>query len=283
MKRHIWVMAFVVYGLLFDLKAQSVRSFAPSAAIEPYRLEVSYHKTTHLVFPYSIIGMDRGSAGILAQKADGVDNILKVKAGHKDFEETNLSVITSDGKLYSFLVSYSERPAFLNINVVDTARRASVNVSKQVTPFTINEAVLGHYAKAACQADKNIKGVSDGNARISLSVEGIYVKESVLFLRLRLQNKSAINYNIDQFRLFVRVKVQSKRTAIQEREVVPLHTTGDTAFVKANSAQNIVLAIPALTIPDGKYLAVEMTEEAGGRHLFLKLKNKHLLKAQPLD
>lgn len=282
MKKHLWIVAFVAMCLAVELKAQWAKTFLPSAIIEPFRLEVGYNKTTHLVFPFSIIGIDRGSAGILTQKATGVENILKVKADQKGFEETNLSVITSDGNLYSFLVCYSASPAYLNINLADSAGQMSMEVLKHETPFIANEAVLARYGKAALGAEKNIRGVGDRKAKVSLTVEGIYIKESVMFIRLRLQNSSAINYDIDQLRLYIRDKAQSKRTAVQEREIVPLHIVGNTASLKANIVQNIVLSIPKFTIPDGKYMAVEMTE-AGGRHLFLKLKNKHILKAQPLD
>src|SRR5689334_10024769 len=107
MNRHLCVLVFIMC-LSIGMQAQSVRSFSSTAILEPYRLEVSYNKTTHLVFPLSIISIDRGSASILAQKAPGVENILKVKADQKAFEETSLNVITSDGKLYSFLVCYND-------------------------------------------------------------------------------------------------------------------------------------------------------------------------------
>src|SRR4051812_41886863 len=113
MKNNLWTFVLVVMCPSIDVEAQTAKSFSQSAVIEPFKLEVAYNKTTHLVFPLSIISIDRGSACIIAQKAVGVENILKVKADEKNFEETNLSVITSDGKLYSFLVFYNDKPAYL--------------------------------------------------------------------------------------------------------------------------------------------------------------------------
>lgn len=79
-------------------------------SIEPYRLEVSYSKTTNIVFPHAIISVDRGSKEILAQKAKGVENILQVKAAKENFTETNMSVVTADGRLNSFLLKYANEP-----------------------------------------------------------------------------------------------------------------------------------------------------------------------------
>lgn len=56
-----------------------------------------YNKTSNLVFPDAIVSIDRGSQDIMAQKAFGVENILRVKAVAKSFEETDLSVITKEG------------------------------------------------------------------------------------------------------------------------------------------------------------------------------------------
>src|SRR3546814_18758334 len=69
--------------------------------IEPGYLSVSYDKTTNLVFPYNIKSVDRGTRDVLVQKARNVENVLQVKAGHEAFTETNLTVITADGHLYS--------------------------------------------------------------------------------------------------------------------------------------------------------------------------------------
>jgi conjugative transposon TraN protein len=283
MKRNLWIIIFVFVCWSVDLKGQSVKSFSPSAIIEPFKLEVGYNKTTHVIFPLSIISIDRGSAGILAQKATGVENILKVKADQKAFEETNLSVITSDGKLYSFQVDYSANPAYLNVRLDSTFGQPSADALKQKAESTFNEALLASYAKLALQTEQNLHRVKTKSEKVSIGLEGVYVKESVLFLRLRLQNGSTINYDIDQLRLFVRDKVQSKRTAIQEKEIEPLFIEGDVAAIRADSSQTIVLAVPAFTLPKDKYLAIEMTEKGSGRNLFLKVKSGHLLKAQPLD
>ena len=110
----------IVLAIFISLNsiAQTGNVFSKNASyIESYKLEVTYNKTTNLVFPAAITSVDRGSQDILVQKATGVENILRVKADVKDFTETSLSIITADGKLYSFIVNYVKQPAYLNINV----------------------------------------------------------------------------------------------------------------------------------------------------------------------
>ena len=107
-------------GLLLSGAAygQQGREIAAGQGIVPYRLEVTFSKTVHLIFPSAIKYVDLGSSDIIAGKADGVENVVRVKAAVEGFsEETNFSVITSDGTFYSFIVVYADQPALLNINM----------------------------------------------------------------------------------------------------------------------------------------------------------------------
>jgi Neuraminidase (sialidase) len=82
-----------------------------SAMAQISSLGISMDKTTSLVFPFSIRHVDRGTKDILVQQVKEADNILLVKAGAKNFSETNLSVVTEDGSVYSFVINYEEKPA----------------------------------------------------------------------------------------------------------------------------------------------------------------------------
>src|ERR1700743_3117645 len=79
-----------------------------SEVIQPQLLAVTFAKTTNLIFPYAIKSVDKGSKDLLVQVAKGVENIIQVKAAVQGFEETNLTVITADGKLYSYVVDYTD-------------------------------------------------------------------------------------------------------------------------------------------------------------------------------
>ena len=72
--------------------------------IEPYKMEVTYDKTTHLIFPTAIRYVDLGSDYLIAEKAEDAGNVLRIKASVRDFEpETNFSVITNDGRFTTLM------------------------------------------------------------------------------------------------------------------------------------------------------------------------------------
>lgn len=277
MKWYRVMVIVLMVSISFNLSmAQTANPFPKAAFIEPYQLEVTYSKTTHLVFPSAITTIDRGSAAILVQKASGVENILQVKAEKKDFEQTNLTVITSDGKLYSFLVNYADTPPYLNINVSNSAELPPVMYSQSVT----DENSVALYAAKAAHAKNNIHTLSDESSRVTLDINGFYIKDNTLFCKLHFENNSQINYDIEQFRFYIRDKKLSKRTAAQEIEIHPLYSYGETNCIKGKSAQLLVAAFPKFTIPDGKYLAVQVLEKNGGRQLLIKAKNRHIMKAR---
>lgn len=277
------LLAALCLCLAETASAQPVKTFPASALIECYKLDLACNKTTHLLFPFSIVSVDRGSESILAQKAAGVENILRVKGGVKNFEQTSLNVITSDGKLHSFLVCYNPNPAYLSVTLDSIQGQAPTDVLRQKATENLSEALLAHYSKLVLRTEKNMHRPKAKEGQVSLAVEGLYVKENMLFFRLRILNSSSIRYDIDQLRLFVRDKVQSRRTAVQEKEVEPLFSEGDTEIVVATTANTFVLAVPAFTLPKDKLFIIEMTEKGGGRNLTLKVKSRHLLKAQPLE
>ena len=248
------------------------------APIEPEYLAVAYHKTTNLVFPYTIKSVDRGSRDVLVQKARNVENVLQVKAGHEDFAETNLTVITADGHLYSFVVGYSDHP---DLNVVMDAANPERRTGITFTEKENNESAVTDAAERVSRK-KHFMGKRDSDFDITLKLGGIYVVDDVLYFQLELRNDSHIGYDIEQLRFYIRDKRKAKRTASQELELNPLFIQGNTASIGGQSVQQVVVAMKKFTIPNKKYLAIQMMEAGGGRHLELREGNKTLIRSRLL-
>ena len=53
--------------------------------IPPHGLEVTYDKTVHILFPAAVRYVDLGSPNLIAGKADGAENVIRVKATVKGF------------------------------------------------------------------------------------------------------------------------------------------------------------------------------------------------------
>lgn len=240
-------------------------SWLTVSAISQTPLSITTDKTTSLVFPNNIRHVDRGTKSILAEQVKESPNILLVKAATKGFPETNLSVITDDGSVYTFAVSYESSP------------------SLWVYHLPVNQkANISAYANAILDNRQNAFGIKDKKSGVIARIKGIYIKGDVLYFQLYIMNLSAVDYDIDLLRFYIRDKKKNKRTAVQENNLQPLYVIGNTAKVKAKSNTTIVVALNKFTIPDAKYLAVQIIEKNGGRHLLMKIKNRKIMQSTPL-
>lgn len=236
-------------------------------------LQVGFSKTTSIVFPYAIKSIDKGSADVLVQKAKTVENILLIKAAKQYFFQTNLTVITSDGKLYVFVLNYDEDCPDLNVkaeNAVAASREVLFSLENE------NQKRIEQTASLVLSKMKKTSGLKKSKYQISLNVNGIFIQQDVLYLRVVFQNKSKINYDIDQFRFFIRDRKKSKRTASQEIELQPLYATSSSSVIPYQSAIMKVYALEKFTIPESKYLTIEMIEKNGGRQLEVDIDNSNL-------
>jgi conjugative transposon TraN protein len=252
-----------------------------ATSVEPFRLAITYHKTTHLIFPYAIKSVDRGSDEILVQKARGVENILQVKAAWPNFRETNLTLITADGRLFSFALTYSERPQSLTLEFAGNPVNAK-SLALFSTPGT-TEAEIQQIAEKIVGKKKTVGGLKDARYGMQFQITGIYNKEDVLYFQIKVKNTSNINYGIDQLRFFIRDQKQVQRTATQELELDPVYEKGELNSIAGSSEKVFVFALPKFTIPDNKYLAVQLMEKDGGRHLEVKVPNRAILHAKPIS
>lgn len=261
--------------IFFGAKGQSI---SQSAIPEPLTIEVCASKTSSITFPHTILGIDRGSKEVLVQKAIGVDNILLVKAAKEAMVETNVTVVTAAGRLYSFTVRFNAKPSQLNL-VVDQVQQTSVHLADdKVDQAEVQESV----AKVFSQKQGRAK-ISDKKYGVLLKLSGLFIKNNAWYFRMQFVNSSNINYNIEQLRFFVRDQKKAKRTSAQEVEIKPIMLSDNPELIRSNSARNVVIVLPKFTIPDQKELVVQVMERNGGRNLQLVIKNRHLFQAKEIN
>ncbi len=242
-------------------------------------IQLSCSKTTSVLFPYAVKSLDIGSRDVLVQKAKGVENILLLKAGRQNFAQTNLTVVTSDGKLYSFILNFDDMCPTLN---VDAGLRIGEDKSLLFSLENENQKEIKEYALLALSKKNKISGLDVRRAEIEFKVDGIFIHQDVMYFRVFLGNDSRINYDVDQLRFFIRDQKKSKRTASQEIEMIPLLCTGDFSRISDKSETTVVFALSKFTIPEKKKFTMQVFEKNGGRHLELNIKNRRLVNLEIL-
>lgn len=227
-----------------------------SASGQPKDLCISTTKTTSLVFPFPIVHVDRGTKDILVQLVPNAENLLLVKAGSKDFLPTNLTVYTKDGNLYAFSLCYEESPLAVSYRI-SSAKKTSV------------ERLAGNLL----DNPPTLTGINSHAGDITSRVDGIYVRDNVVFVKIRLENKSPFSYDIDLIRAYITDKRQSKKTAVQSVEIPSIFTTENSEHVDAFSTGVMILAYNKFTLTNKKEFVIQFVEGNGSRHLSLRINN----------
>jgi conjugative transposon TraN protein len=276
-------------GDLFD---GFTRPLTFSRMIPPYGLEVTFTKTVHVIFPAAIRYVDLGSIDLLAAKADGAENVLRVKAASQRFKkESNLSVITDDGSYYTFNVKYADEPVRLSIEMADFLHAGyEINKPGNETPVLLSD--LGGESPYLVRLimetiHKNnktkIKHIGSRNFGIQYFLKGLYSHNELLFFHFQLKNTSTVSFSADYSVFKIVDKKVAKRTAMQERVIVPLRSYNQMTVIAGNKEERTVFCLPKFTIPDDKQLVIELFEKDGGRSQTLTVENADLIRAELID
>jgi conjugative transposon TraN protein len=260
--------------------------------IPPYALEVTFAKTVHIIFPAAIRYVDLGSADLLAGKADGAENVLRVKAALRDFStESNLAVITEDGAYYTFNVKYADEPVKLSIEMTDFIHDGeAVNRPNNALDIYLTE--LGSESPLLVKLimksiykndDREIKHIGSKRFGIQYTLKGIYTYNGLLYFHTQLKNSSNVPFDVDYITFKIVDKKVAKRTAIQEQVIVPLRAHNYLTVIDGKKTERTVFTLPKFTIPDDKQLVVELNEKEGGRHQSFAVENADLVRAEVIN
>lgn len=260
--------------------------------IPPHGLEVTFNKTVHVIFPAPIRYVDLGSADLLAAKADGTENVLRVKAALRDFSrESNLSVITEDGSYYTFNVKYADEPVKLSVEMTDflhdgeatnrpnNALGIYMQELGQESPLLVKLIMQSIYKNDR----KEIKHIGSKRFGIQYTLKGVYTHNGLLYFHLQLKNSSNVPFNVDYITFKIVDKQVAKRTSIQEQVIWPLRAYNNLTLIGGSRTERMVFTLPKFTIPDDKMLVVELNEQSGGRHQSFTVDNADLVRAKVIN
>ena len=301
MKRDLIYLILIVAAIA-AVKVTAQMTPETPAEIRPLRIEAGFTKTVHILFPSPVTYIDIGSMDIIAGKADGAENVVRVKAAVRNFAaETNLTVITEDGGFFTFDVHYAENPAVSTVNL--TVQEPQTKGVKEPTaagdplspaPVTKSRVLLREVGREKPATVKrmlsdiyrqnrtDVKGIRTKKYGIEVEVLGIYVFNDVIYMHTCISNDTNISFEVDARRFIVADRKLAKRTAQQQTPLEVLRVCNDPAVVRGHQRQRTVFALPKLTISDDKVLLLEIIEKNGARHQTVEIPAEELLEAKLL-
>lgn len=274
-KEIFMILGFVLF--ILGTNAQGTNNDLQLTILKPYSISVGYTKTSNIIFPFKVLSVDRGSSNIMVQKGKGAENILQIKAARAYFKETNLTVVTADGKLFSFLVNYSDAPDSLNILI----RRDTINdnalslLSDKTNCSILNiEALKVRKSRSFLHAQ-----IRDQGLRFRL--QGIFLGQQTMWFTLELKNSSFLDFTPTHLSFYIKNRSRSKRTALQEQVCRPIYSES-LPTIKGKTKKELLVAFEPFSLPDTKKLEIILSDQNSSRVLKLKISSRLLLKAKPI-
>jgi len=251
---------------LCSILASTIAAHSQSFRLEPIpsvSIPVTLDKMTNLVFPEAIQSGVKVSADIIAQKVHGVENVIEIKALHRHFTTTNLTVYGRDGQLYSFVLNYIDDTTVLNFRILP-AFGAPIQLSDLPAPLpTLREDA------SELEAQTPTLHPSTRNDHLSLRLTGVFSKDSLEWRTFRIANHSALDFHPETIRFYIQDKHRVRRRAIQEVDLRPVyHDQPET--INGTKYSPFSIAFTPFHIAKGKRLVCEIRGK-DGRLLLLRL------------
>jgi hypothetical protein len=115
--------------------------------------------------------------------------------------------------------------------------------------------------------------------KMELMLQGVYLRDSLLWLNLRLENHSPIGYKPEYIRWCIRDRKQQRRTAVQELPLKPVYVS-PVEVLPGDSSRVLLAAFRPFALPHDKELVLQLAEGNGARELVMEIGGKQLLKAK---
>ena len=275
-----------------DLYQGITRKLPYRQMVTPHGVQVTFAKTVHIIFPSAVRYVDLGSNWIIAGKADGAENVIRVKATTEGFPgETNFSVICEDGSFYSFNARYAHEPEMLNIEMKDFLENGDTTDFSHPRMNIYFRELAGEsplLVKLIMQSiykedRREIRHLGCKRFGVQFLLKSVHSHNGLFYFHTETRNRSNVAFRTDFIRFKIVDKKVPKRTAIQERVIDPVRSYNEVLVTEGKSDVRTVYAVPQFTIPDDKLLVIELFEKDGGRHQTIRVENADLVAAKQIN
>ncbi len=192
---------------------------------------------------------------------------------------SNLLVITTDGKVYSFILKYAEQidnpNRFISIqeSIGDSKRKLKEVIQKGESRDTVilaNDAISRLYR--SCESLLKLpeeKSIGKNEADIKLSLKNFKYQGDHVFLQFEVKNKSGIRFDFGHLSIS-KVNGNSKRNAShQEIPIKPVYVHNKPVHILPHNSGRIVYVFPKFTVDGGEKMEVRLNELNTTRRVIL--------------
>lgn len=258
-----------------------------SSAFANEKIYVNREVTTHIVMPENIKLVDISTTKIIGNQC--ADNIVRIKpyqendsipsTEYKEAELLGTLTLIGERHIAQYDILYTTSPnmaaSIYQVAYSDTKSYINPEVSMPMSE-------MARYAWVVYGSKRKFNQVVSNAHGMKATVNNIYSIGDFFFIDYSLQNKTKIAYDIEEIRVKLTDKKETKATNSQTIELTPVFSLNHAKKFKKDYRN--VLVLPKLTFPDEKVLRLEISEnQISGRVITLTIEYEDILHADGFD
>lgn len=197
-------------------------------------------------------------------------------------KESNLLIINKSGTIFSYIVSYKEHLSKLNYFVSELESIGNEkpidsllkNAEKEQTYDNLKNHYYQEFSAYLLNQKQKLGFIREKNNSILLSVENIVFDREELYIVVRIENRSSLDYDLNYLNLYVNTRKKGKKKSMQSVIKEPLFTYNLPDKISENSISRMVLVLPKFSISKERVVVLELDEKNGERNLKLSISHK---------
>lgn len=189
-------------------------------------------------------------------------------------KDSNLLVITDDGSIYSYIISYAQELEYPNrfINEqerIGTERQGMEKTSQKVVSretvrdSSVSVKRVNKKFQESCEAllqlpeRKNIRKRAQG---LSLAVKNIYTMEDEVYVQFEVKNNSGVQFDFGELELFKISGKKGRNASYQELELLPLYKHNIPKKIGHGQTARFVCVFPKFHLDKGERFLANLSE-----------------------
>jgi len=193
----------------------------------------------------------------------------------KPVTESNLLAVTSDGKVYSYILKYADKLPKLNYFIHEDESIGNesplMDIPKAKNTAS-NEDRTAYYQRAS---EYLLRSGSETIATkrkegIRLRLRKMVYDASEVYLVIEVRNKSGINFEIDYLNVYRTNGNNKRKASFQRLEQEAMYKHKMSKSIANGQSQRFVFVLPKFVLGDNEKLMLELKELNGSRNVVLE-------------
>ncbi|GFD80172.1 conjugative transposon protein TraN [Tenacibaculum sp. Mcav3-52] len=206
--------------------------------------------------------------------------LLQAKPG----KNSNLLVVSKNGSIFSYIVSYKKQLSKLNYFI---PLSSSIGNEKPIIPDSIqvvsteeNIDNRTYYYQKFCSyllnSNQRVGRIKKRTQGIVLTIENIVFDKEELYFVMRIENNSSMDYDLNFLNLSIETRQKGKRKSLQRLYQEPIYKHLLLSKIVEGKMVRLVYVMPKFSLSNERRVILELNEKGGERNIELKISHRYI-------